>query len=136
MQDAVHEIVDALQDYFDGFHTGDVARLQRIFHPNCHLYSAADGTLLDDDMETVYARVAARENPAERGDTRYDRILTIDRSGPECAFVKLQLAIAPKYFTDYLTLVKLDGSWRIITKTYTYVPLAQAGVQPVQQAAE
>jgi len=136
MPDAVHEIVDALQDYFDGFYAGDVARLQQVFHPNCHLYSAADGSLADDDMTAVYARVEARENPASRGDVRHDRILTIDRSGPECAFVKLQIAIAPKLFTDYLTLVKLDGRWQIITKTYTHVPLAEAISQPVPAAAE
>jgi hypothetical protein len=130
------EITEALNDYFDGFYEGNVDKLRRIFHPNCHLYSALKGPLADDDMETVYARVAGRENPADRGDPRFDAILTIDRSGPEIAFVKLYVAIAPNYFTDYLTLLKLDGRWQIITKTYTGVPLAEAKPLAMQAAAE
>ena len=43
MDSAYTEISTALQDYFDGFYQSDVATLQRIFHPNAHLYSAADG---------------------------------------------------------------------------------------------
>jgi hypothetical protein len=30
----------------------------------------------------------------------------------------------PKPFPDYLILLRLDGRWRIISKAYTYVPIA------------
>lgn len=126
MDSSYNEIAEALRNYFDGFYEGDTGKLRRIFHPNAHLYSAADGPLADDDMETVYARVAGRASPASRGETRLDRILSIDKSGPESALVKLQIAIGPKLFTDYLSLLKIDGRWQIISKTYTYQLLAQA----------
>lgn len=126
MDSSYNEIAEALRQYFDGFYEGDTGKLRRIFHPNAHLYSAADGPLADDDMETVYARVAGRASPASRGETRLDRILSIDKSGPESALVKLQIAIGPKLFTDYLSLLKIDGRWQIISKTYTYQLLAQA----------
>ena len=117
-------IVRALDDYFDGFYEGDVERLKRIFEPSAHLYSATDGPLQDDPMEVVYERVRGRTPPAATRQKRYDRILMIDVAGPEAALAKVQLAIGPKLFTDYLTLLRRDGIWRINSKTYTYVPIA------------
>ena len=130
------EIASALGNYFDGFYDGDVGKLRKIFHPNCHLYTATTGSLEDADIETIYERVSARENPKDRNDPRFDQIVTIDKSGPEIAFVKLQIAVSPYYYTDYLTLLRLDGRWQIITKTYTSIPLDQGGLQSIKTAAE
>ena len=135
MDKSYAQIAEALQSYFDGFYECDVAKLKQIFHDRCHLFSATDGSLADDDMEAVYKRVASRTPGAKTGEVRLDRILSIDMSGPEAALVKLQIAIGPKLFTDYLSLLKLDGRWKIISKTYTYVP-REAAAQPQAQAAE
>ncbi|MCG8558759.1 MAG: nuclear transport factor 2 family protein, partial [Hyphomicrobiales bacterium] len=99
MDGSYNEISNALQDYFDGFYQSDVATLKRIFHPNAHLYSAADGPLVDDDMDAVYARVEARTAPASAGQPRMDKILSIDKSGPESALAKVQIAIGDRFYT-------------------------------------
>ncbi len=44
--------------------------------------------------------------------------MTIDRSGPATAFAKVQCAIPPRYFTDYLTLARLNQGWKIVGKTF------------------
>jgi hypothetical protein len=124
MDRSFDEIARALDAYFDGFHEGDVDKLKQIFHPAAHLYSCTDGPLQDDPMEVVYARVRSRTPPSAQRQKRQDRILTIDRSGPEAALAKVQLAIGPKLFTDYLSLLRIDGRWQIIAKSYSYVPLA------------
>lgn len=126
MDQSYAEIAEALQLYFDGFHEGDVDTLRKVFHPNAHLYSSPDGGLVDDDMTAVYARVEGRVAPAAKGEKRNDRILSIDRSGPESALAVVQITIAPKLFTDYLSLLKIDGRWQIISKTFTFVPMAEA----------
>ncbi len=136
MDKSYDEIAEALRAYFDGFYEGDVEALKRIFHPNAHLYSATDGPLQDDPMDAVYARVGARTPPAAGRQKRLDRILSIDRSGPESALAKVQIAIGRKLFTDYLSLLKLDGRWQIISKTYTYVPIAVAVEEAATAAAE
>ncbi len=128
------EIVTMLEGYFDGFYESDVDKLKGVFHPSCHLISATDGPLADDDMDTVYARVAARTPPAAANQKRLDRVLSIDRSGPESALAKVQIAIGPKLFTDYLNLLQIDGRWRIVSKIYTYIPIAVE--TEVAQAAE
>lgn len=115
------EITTALADYFDGLYEGDLDKLRRVFHPNAHLYSATDGPLTDLPLEDYMALVGGREAPASRDAPRYDRIVSIDLSGPCSALAKVELAIPPRYFTDFLTLLKLDGRWRIISKTYHYM---------------
>lgn len=124
MDTSFDEIARALQTYFDGFYEGDIPKLEGLFHPNAHLYSAAEGRLQDDAMEAVYTRVRNRTAPAANNQRRRDRIVMIDRAGPESALAKVQIAIGEKLFTDYLSLLKIDGRWRIIAKTYTFVPIA------------
>jgi hypothetical protein len=56
--------------------------------------------------------VRERPSPKSRGLPRHDRILQIDQASPTAAFVKLQCAIPPRYFTDYLSLLKVEGAGR------------------------
>jgi hypothetical protein len=136
MDRSFDEIARALDAYFDGFYEGDVARLEQIFHPQAHLYTAGAGSLQDDPMEAVYGRVRGRTPPAAQRQKRHDRIVTIDRAGPEAALAKVQLAIGERLFTDYLTLLRLDGRWQIISKTYTWVPIAVEVEEGAAAAAE
>ena len=53
-----------------------------------------------------------------KGSARADRIVSIDFSGPATAFAKVECQIPPRYFTDYLTLLKVDGRWQVIAKAY------------------
>lgn len=120
------EIEKALDLYFDGFYEGSVEKLKRIFHPSCHFYTAADGPLQDDDMESVYNHVETRLSPESRNQKRYDQIYSIDVFGPEAALAKVRIAYGDKLYTDYLSLIHIDGEWRIISKLYTYVLLEVA----------
>ena len=126
MDQSYAEIERALDTYFDGFFEGDVEKLKRIFHPQCHFYSAADGPLHDDDMLAIYEHVNTRLAPRDRTIPRQDRIFSIDVFGPEAALAKVQIAYGDKLYTDYLTLLQIDGRWQIISKTYTYVLLEAA----------
>ena len=58
------------------------------------------------------------QSPQSRDLQRRDWVVQIDRSGPTTAFAKVQCQIPPRYFTDYLTLVKLADGWKIVSKTY------------------
>lgn len=136
MDQTYNEISEALAPYFDGFYHCDVATLQRIFHPSAHLYSAADGPLQDDPMDAVYDRVSGRASPASGRHKRIDRILSIHKSGPESALATVQIGIGEKLFTDYLSLLRIDGRWQIISKTYTYVPIEIEVEDAISEAAE
>ncbi len=133
MSSAYAEIAEALENYFSGFYEGDVETLEKIFHPSAHLYAATEGPLTDRDMEQVYEGVRSRQSSASRGFQRFDRILSIDQSGPEAAIAKVQIALGDQLYTDFLNLLKLDGRWQIISKVYTGEPRPAAARQ---EAAE
>lgn len=114
------EVVRALDDYFDGLYHSDSARLRRVFHPAAQYACATDGHLLLRTMDEYLPIVDARPSPASRGEPRRDRIVSIEFAGPVTAFARVECAIAPKAFVDFLFLVRLDGRWQIIAKVFHY----------------
>jgi len=109
-----------LADYLDGLYESDTRKLRRVFHPEAHYFTATEGTLLHLDMAQYFPLVDARPSPASRGAPRTDRILAIAFAGPVTAFARVQCSIPPKHFTDLLTLVKLEGQWRIVAKVFHF----------------
>jgi len=117
MNDAYKEISATLQTYFDGLYEGDIQKLGSVFHPDCHLFSGT-GTYLNWSREQWFDVIKDRDTPASQNLSRHDRIISIDMSDDETALAKLQCAIPPRYFTDHLSLLKLDGKWVIVSKTF------------------
>jgi hypothetical protein len=113
--DAVQKVVST---YLDGLYEGDTTKLAQAFHEVSHLYSASDGGVADVPREKWFEFVKGRASPQSKGLKRTDRIVSVDFAGPETAFVKVECSIHPRYFTDYLTLLKLNGGWKIVSKTY------------------
>ena len=111
-------IEQVLQTYFDGVYEGDTSKLARVFHDGAHLFSSEGGTLADMSQEQWYALVKSRQSAQSRDLPRNDWVVQIDRSGPTTAFAKVHCQIPPRYFTDYLTLVKLADGWKIVSKTF------------------
>lgn len=114
------EVAEALGDYLDGLYFSDTARLGRIFHPKAIYACATEGNLLHLTMQEYFPIVDKRPSPASRGEPRADRIVSIEFAGPVTAFVRLNCAIGPKFFTDLLTLIHVDGRWQIISKVFHF----------------
>ena len=108
----------ALQTYFDGLYEGDTAKLGSVFHDVSHLFSVTDGKLADMSREQWFDMVRNRKSAQSQDLPRRDWVVQIDRSGPNTAFAKVHCQIPPRYFTDYLTFVKLAEGWRIVSKTF------------------
>ena len=107
-----------VQTYLDGLYEGDVEKLGVAFHPTSALTYEVDGELKilprADWFEAVRNRVSAQA----AGLTRDDHILSIDLVGPGMAHVKLKCAIPPRYFTDLLCLLKIEGRWQVVQKVF------------------
>lgn len=117
---AYADVAEALADYFDGLYFSDTTRLGRIFHPQALYACATEGNLLHLTMQEYFPIVDKRPSPASRGEPRADHIVSIEFAGPVTAFVRLNCAIGPKFFTDLLTLVHVDGRWQIISKVFHF----------------
>ena len=114
----IQDIEQAVQTYFDGLYEGDTTKLAAVFHPEAHLFSVLDGKLEDLPRAAWFDMVKSRPSAVSRDLPRRDWVVTIDRSGPHTAFAKVHCQIPPRYFTDYLTFVKLAEGWRVISKTF------------------
>ena len=118
MASDLNDLEQALQTYFDGLHEGDTTKLGRVFHDVAHLFYVTDGKLGDMSREQWFDLVCSRASAQSQDLRRHDWVVQIDRSGPSTAFAKVQCQIPPRYFTDYLTFVKLEEGWRIVSKTF------------------
>ena len=114
----VEAVEKVICTYLDGLYEGDTGKLAQAFHEVSHLYSVSDGGVADLPREKWFEFVKGRASPQSKGLKRTDRIVSIDFSGPETAFVKVECSIHPRYFTDYLTLLKLNEGWKVVSKTY------------------
>lgn len=107
----------AVQDYFEGMYRGDVARLRRVFHSHAMLYGYRDGTFTVLQMEEWLDKVAKRPIPGQSGEPFDMTIETIDLTG-NVGHVKVRDLYMGLRFTDYLNMVKVEGRWQIVNKTF------------------
>jgi Putative lumazine-binding len=118
MTSEIEAVEKVVWTYLDGLYEGDTGKLAQAFHEVSHLYSVSDGGVADLPREKWFEFVKGRASAKSLDLKRTDRIVSIDLAGPETAFVKLECSIHPRYFTDYLTLLKLNGGWKVVSKTY------------------
>lgn len=113
--DAIRQVV---QLYLDGLYDGHVDHLRQAFHPTANLTFADGGAISITSRDAWCEAVANRPSPRAQNLSRHDEIVMIDQSSPVTAFVKLNCAIPPRFFTDYLNLLKIDGRWQIVQKIF------------------
>jgi hypothetical protein len=107
-----------IQHYFDGLYEGDADKLGAIFHPSADLRWQDKGQLQVLTVPDWLDRVRKRPSAKAEGQARDDFIVTIDRSDAATAFIKVRCQLPPRYFTDYLVAMKLEGGWQIVSKAY------------------
>lgn len=110
-----------MADYFEALHFQDMEIFDRVFHPDCVLYSVSEGQLVVRPFKIYRDLVLNRKSPAESGNTRRDKILMFDQISPTLALVKPQLEMFGGVMQDYLNLVYLDGQWWVMAKMWERV---------------
>ena len=112
------EIEALVKDYLDGLYEGDADKIARVFHPTSALTQSVDGKPVITPRDTWLAGVRTRPSAKSQGLERGDHILSIDIAGPTMAFVKVKCQLPPRYFTDQLSLLKIDGRWQVAQKVF------------------
>ena len=105
----------AVQHYLDGHATGDGAHHRLVFHPESRLFWVRSGELATRTSEEYIAGATGR--PAEDESERRRRIAMVDVTGT-AAVAKVELDYPTVVFTDYFTLLKVEGEWRIMNKIF------------------
>lgn len=126
MQQEINQIVALVQGYFDMLYTADCRAAESLFYPEAHIQSLAKGAVLSIDREAFKVRMTSRPVPADRHEARDGELVSLDFAGPACAHVKLRSTMLDTFFVDYLTMLKADGQWRIISKVFHAEPATTA----------
>jgi Putative lumazine-binding len=112
------DIESVIQSYLDGLYESDADKIASVFHPTSALTSVANGELVITPRDQWLDRVRTRPSPKQQGLPRHDHVLVVDLVSPTMAYVKLKCAIPPRFFTDQLSLLKIDGRWQIAQKVF------------------
>ena len=108
-------VIAVAEKYVDGLRIGSPERLEEAFHEQAVMYGFTNGKLLGGSISNLYEFV--RDNgKAPDITTRLD-VLAIT---PTPAVVRVDMeqdAIGADY-NDYLTLIRIDGAWKVIAKVY------------------
>lgn len=111
-----HEAVRAaLQHYLQAHATGDGSHHRRVFHPEARLFWIRDGEFTARTSEEYIA--AAPGSPAEDEARRSRRVTMIDVTG-DAAVARVELDYPGALITDYMSLLEIDGQWRIVNKIF------------------
>jgi hypothetical protein len=120
MSDHQH-IIDLVHTYGQSIHDGDVARLRSTFDPRAQLFGEVKGEPYHRNLEDYLSAVAKRQSPRELGHAYALAPLGVDVQGA-VAVARLHFPLLGFNYVDYLSLVKTNGHWLIVNKTFTHVP--------------
>jgi hypothetical protein len=108
-------VVAAVQAYVEGLRVGSREGVAQAFHPEAVMYGFTNGELLGGPISNLYDFVQ-QNGSAPDIQTHLD-VLAIT---PTTAVVRVDMekdAIGADY-TDFHTLLKQEGQWRVIAKVY------------------
>lgn len=109
------DVVATVSKYVEGLSVGSVTEISQAFHKEAIIYGFTDDKMLGGPIKNLYDFVE-KNGTAPDIKTQID-ILAIT---PTTAVVRVDMekdAIGSNY-TDFHTLIKIDGTWHIIAKVY------------------
>jgi hypothetical protein len=116
--DEYDAIRGTVQLCLDGEATGDVDKLRAAFHPDARMFGSLAGERYDVPIQELFDLAASA--PADTGRYR-SRILAVQQTG-DAAFATV---VEEGYwgtvsFVDYLSLAKIGGAWKIVSKLFAH----------------
>jgi len=116
--DDYDEIVRVLGLYMEGAAKGDVGLLKEAFHEDARMFGELAGTRYDVPI-TEFFEIAVSA-PAETGSYRA-RVVSVHQVGDAANAVVAEDGYwGTVSFVDFFTLNRIDGSWRIVNKSFVH----------------
>jgi len=109
----------ALQHYLNGHATGNPEEFRQAFHPDARMTFVRDGKLVITPISEYIARASGK--PAADEAQRKRRIASIEITGT-AAVGRIELDYPSAFLVDYMTLLKDNGRWVIIAKSFNSAP--------------
>jgi hypothetical protein len=112
----------ALQHYLNGHATGDPEEFRKAFHPEARMTFVRDGKIVITPISEYIARATGKP-PADEA-KRARRITSVEVTGT-AATGRIELDYPQALLIDYMTLLKENGRWVIIAKSFNSAPKAR-----------
>lgn len=120
---AQHSDIDAarvpLENYLKGHATGDAEFMKKAFHTEGNLIFIRDGKYTTRSFADYIAGMSGK--PAADEDKRKRWIESVHVVG-NAAMAVIILDYPSVKFTDYMSLLKINGEWKIINKSFFAQP--------------
>ncbi len=112
-----------LMDYIEGTSNGYIDRIVRAFDKNANLYYSQNDSL-KSRASSNYAKVFTPNKKTGR----LAHIAGIHiRGNAAVGIVEVDIPNYKRRYTDYMLLMKFDGRWKVIHKSYTWEPYERKG---------
>lgn len=108
------KVIELINAYFEGLYYADTKKLEDIFHADAYLKAPNHRR----DLTTWLTDVENRDTPSELGLPYHFNILSIEIIQDQ-AMVKVDCPLFEHKYVDFLSLLKEQGSWKIVNKMYT-----------------
>jgi hypothetical protein len=112
----------ALQHYLNGHSTGDPEEFRKAFHPDARMTFVRDGKITITPISEYISRATGK--PAADEAKRKRRITNVVITGT-AAVGTIELDYPSALLIDYMTLLKENGRWVIIAKSFNSAPKAR-----------
>ena len=105
-----------LENYLKGHETGNPEFMKKAFYTEGKLIFVRDGKYTTRTFEEYIAGMNGKPAADEANRKRW--IESVDISG-NSGIGKIILDYPDARFTDYMTLLKMDGEWKIVNKSFS-----------------
>ncbi len=112
-------IAHVCQLYIDGGARGDAVKLREAFHPDARMFGNAGGHRLDIPIEHFFD--LACKAPIGSGGNYRARILSVEQTRDAAvATIAEDGCWGQASFIDFMSLARVEGVWKIVTKTVAH----------------
>jgi Putative lumazine-binding len=110
-------IASAVQLYIDGARSGDTEKLKQAFDERAWMFGSLGGQRVDVPITEMIGILEAQP----MGDSYEARIVSVEQVG-DAALVTIEESgcWGSVSFTDFFGLSKIDGVWKIVSKTFAH----------------
>ncbi len=107
-----------LDNYIKAHATGDPEYAQKAFHTEGNMIWIRDGKYAIEPFDSFIKRAFTGKPAADEAQRKNGRrIEAIDITG-DAAVARIVLDYPTVKFVDYMTLLKINGEWKIVNKSY------------------
>jgi hypothetical protein len=117
-QNADEDIKATVDHYFEGVTTGDTAKLSKAFHSSAILrtVNASTGRIQDFPVKTFISKTPAG------GVKATTKLISYSYAGIS-GLAAVELQFADFKYIDLLSLLQINGEWKIVTRVFSRVEL-------------